>query len=89
MGRPCGRCRDSRSQGEASACRVFSRPCVVRLRGLCGASLVPRSVKNPPATQETGVRSLGGEEGHGNPLQYSRLENPVSRGAWGLQCIGS
>ena len=25
-------------------------------------------------------RSLGG--GHGNPLQYSCLENPVERGAW-------
>ena len=26
-------------------------------------------------------RSLG--EGHGNPLQYSCLENPMDRGAWG------
>ena len=26
------------------------------------------------------VRSPG--EGHGNPLQYSCLENPVDRGAW-------
>ena len=25
--------------------------------------------------------SLGG--GHGNPLQYSCLENPMDRGAWG------
>ena len=25
-------------------------------------------------------RSLGG--GHGNPLQYSWLENPIDRGAW-------
>ena len=22
------------------------------------------------------------EGGHGNPLQYSRLENPMNRGAW-------
>ena len=32
------------------------------------------------------VRSLGGEDplekGHGNPLQYSCLENAVDRGAW-------
>ena len=32
------------------------------------------------------VRSLGGEdlleEGHGNPLQYSCLENPIDRGVW-------
>ena len=43
-------------------------------------------VKNPPAIQETQVRSLGQEdspgEGHGNPLQYSCLENSMDRGAW-------
>ena len=36
--------------------------------------------------QETGVRSLGQEdpleEGNGNPLQYSCLENPMDRGTW-------
>ena len=36
--------------------------------------------------QETQVQSLGWEdspgEGHGNPLQYSCLENPMDRGAW-------
>ena len=46
-------------------------------------------VKNPPAS--TGVaRDLGSipgsgrflGEGHGNPLQYSYLENPMDRGAW-------
>ena len=42
-------------------------------------------VKNLPAMQETWVqfglgRSPG--EGHGNPLQYSGLENPMDRGAW-------
>ena len=30
-------------------------------------------------------RSPGG--GHGNPLQYSCLGNPMDRGAWGLQSI--
>ena len=35
-------------------------------------------VKNPP-TNALG-RSPG--EGHGNPLQYSCLENPMDRGAW-------
>ena len=29
------------------------------------------------------------EEGNGNPLQYSCLENPLDRGAWGLQSMGS
>ena len=37
-------------------------------------------VKNLPVMQETQVRSPG--EGHGNPLQYSCLENPMERGAW-------
>ena len=46
-------------------------------------------VKNPPANagniRDVGFipglgRSPGG--GHGNPLQYSCLENPMDRGAW-------
>jgi len=46
-------------------------------------------VKNPPANagdmRNAGSipgleKSLGG--GHGNPLQYSSLKNPVDRGAW-------
>ena len=37
-------------------------------------SLVAQSVKNLPAVQETWVRSLVWR-GHGNPLQYSYLEN--------------
>ena len=45
-------------------------------------------VKNPPAMQETWVRSLDREDspggGNGNPLQYSCLESSVDRGAWGL-----
>ena len=39
-------------------------------------------VKNPPAMQETQVRSLEKGEGNGNSLQYSCLENPMNRGAW-------
>ena len=33
------------------------------------ASLIPGSGRSPG-------------EGHGNPLQYSGLENPLGRGAW-------
>ena len=44
------------------------------------ASLVVQMVKNPPATWETQVQSLGGEdpleEGTATPVQYSGLENP-------------
>ena len=46
-------------------------------------------VKNPPANA-IDVRDMGlisgldrsPREGHGNPLQYSCLENPVDQGAW-------
>ena len=41
------------------------------------ASLVAQLVKNPPAMQETWVRSLGWEEGNGYSLQYSGLENSM------------
>ena len=44
------------------------------------ASLVSQMVNNPPAMWETWVQSPGG--GHGNPLQYSCLENLMDRGAW-------
>ena len=50
------------------------------------ASLVAQVVKNLPAMWETQIWSLGQEdpleEGHGNPLQYSDLENTRDRGAW-------
>ena len=46
-------------------------------------------VKNPPANAGD-IRDVGSVSGlgilpgggHGNPLQYSRLENPMDRGAW-------
>ena len=53
------------------------------------ASHVALVVKNPPASagdkRDSGSipglgRSTGGR--HGNPFQYSRLENPMDRGAW-------
>ena len=57
----------------------------MNLWGFLGGSVV----KNPPANagdvRDMGLipglgRSPGG--GHGNPLQYSCLKNPVDRGAW-------
>ena len=43
-------------------------------------------VKNLPAMWETWVQSLDWEDpgrgGHGNPLQYSCLENSTGREAW-------
>ena len=49
-------------------------------------------VKNPPAKQETWVRSLGQEdspgEGNFNPLQYSCWEIPWTEEPGGLQSKG-
>jgi len=53
-----------------------------------GASQVALVVKNPLASigdlRDQGLLPGWGrfpEEGHGNPLQYSCLENPMNRGA--------
>ena len=54
-----------------------------------GASQLMLMLKNPPAS--TGdIRDMGSipglgrcpRRGHGNPLQYSCLENPMDRGVW-------
>ena len=52
-------------------------------------------VNNPPANAgDTGnmgpIPGLGSfpEEGYGNPLQYSCLENPMDREAWGAAVHG-
>ena len=51
-----------------------------------GASLVAQSVKNPPAMQETSVRSLGGEdpseEGMATRSCILAWTVPMDRGAW-------
>ena len=48
--------------------------------------VVAQKIKHLPAVRETQGRSLGQEdpprEGNGYPLQYSRLENSMDRGAW-------
>ena len=57
-----------------------------------GAFLVVQKVKNLPTMRETWVRSLAWEdpleEGMGKPLQYSRLDNPMDRGAWQATVCG-
>ena len=60
-------------------------------QGQVSASLVAQMVKNLPANAgDLGSipgwgRSPG--EGHGNPLQYSCLENPMDRGTWQAQGV--
>jgi len=72
---------DSACNAPADILKRVSRPeCRER------ASLVAQMVKNLPAMGETWVQPLGWEDllprgGHGNPLQYSCLENPMDRGA--------
>ena len=52
-------------------------------------------VKNPPANTGN-IRDMGSIPGsgtspgggHGNPLQYSCLENPMDRGAWRATVLG-
>ena len=65
-----------------------------RILLLLGASQVAMMIKNPPANagdiRDAGSipglgKSCGG--GHGNPPQYSCLENPLDREAW--RSIGS
>ena len=53
------------------------------------ASKVTLMIKNPP-TNAGDIRDMGSVPGlgispgggHGNPLQYSCLENPIDRGSW-------
>ena len=66
---------------------VYMFECVYR--GGWGASQVALVVKNLPANagdiRDTGsIPGLGRSPGdrHGNPLQYSCLENLIDRGAW-------
>ena len=67
---------------------VWQSCLVIDIR-IFGASLMAQQVKNSPAmpeTQEMWVQFLDQEdpleEGHGNPLQYSCLENPMDCRAW-------
>ena len=50
-----------------------------------GGTVVKNSLANAGDTRDMGsIPGLGrsSEGGHGNPLQYSCLENPMDRGAW-------
>ena len=59
------------------------------------ASQMAIVVKNPPANAGN-IRDVGSipgsgrspGEGHGYPLQYSCLENPMDRGAWQATVYG-
>ena len=52
-----------------------------------------QTVKNLPAVQETQVQSLGWEDPLGKEMatrsNILAWKNPMDRGAWGLQSMGS
>ena len=67
---------------------IHFMPTFLSGRVCCGQDYPGGSaVKNPPAMQEPQETmfspSVGKSPGeHGNPLQYSCLENPIDRGVW-------
>ena len=52
--------------------------------GFPGGSVGKESACNAEAAEDAGSILESGRSGgrHGNPLQYSCLENPLDRGAW-------
>ena len=62
------------------------------LMGLPGGSVGKETAYNAGNARDMGsIPGLGRSpgEGHGNPLQYSCLENPMDRGAWWATMHGS
>ena len=60
------------------------------MAGFPGDSEVKASVSNAEDLGSIPGSGRSPGEGNGNPLQYSCLENPMDRGAWGgLQFMGS
>ena len=60
-------------------------------KGFTGGAVVMNPLADAGATGDMGSipgsgKSPGG--GHGNPLQYSCLENPMDRGAWQATVYG-
>ena len=64
------------SQPERKALSILLRV------GLPGGSDSEESACNAGDQGSTPGRGRSPGEGHGNPLQYSGLENPMDRGAW-------
>ena len=54
----------------------------MQFEGFPGGSEVKASACNAVDLSSIPGSGRSPGEGNGNPLQYSRLENPVDRGAW-------
>ena len=71
--------------GKNVNCRVLVLTICVFTVGLPGGLVVKNLSPNARDVRETSSIPGSGrspEEGHGTPLQYSCLENPMDRGAW-------
>ena len=58
---------------------------ISHFRGFPGGAMVKSPPPNAVDTRDVGSITRSGispGEGNGNPLQYSRLENPMDRGVW-------
>ena len=69
---------------------LYRWPSVER-KGFPGGSVGKESACNVADAGDSGSIARSGRSprgGHGNPLQYSCLENPMDREAWGAQCMG-
>ena len=56
--------------------------CIKGFQGYNGGSVVKNLPANAGNTDSSLGSGISSREGHGNPLQYSCLENPMDRGAW-------
>ena len=83
-------------EGEVTFHKFLGRLPLRVLALLSSYSVVALAVKNPPANAGD-VRDMGSIPGsgrtpgggHGNPLWYSYLENPMDRRPWWQQSMGS
>ena len=62
--------------------RVVNVPGRYRFPGGSGSELPMQGMLVPSLVEELRSHMSGVGGGHGNPLQYSYLENPKDRGAW-------
>ena len=72
-----------------SACSFFQFSSAQHsLIGFPGSSEVKASASNAGDLGSIPGSGRSPGEGHGNPLQYSRLENPMDRGIWRAEIHG-
>ena len=79
-------------QGRPQYKLSFATNGCVHTFGFPGGSVVKNSPANAGDTGDSSLIPVSGSSpggGHGNPLQYSCLENPRDRGAWWATVAGA